>query len=114
MIVSIHTTNIEPTPAIKLYVEKKIASIAKYNENITKMAVDIGMTSHHHNKGNIFYAEATINLPGKTVRVVKEAEDLYKAIDKVRDHMKNELKEVKEKRAARDRKVLRKTKEYQD
>lgn len=114
MIVSIHTTNIEATPAIKLYVEKKIASIAKFNEQIIGISADLGLLSKHHSKGKIYYAELTISLPRKKVRVVKEAEDLYKAIDKVRDHMKVELKEVKEKRATRDRKALRKTKEYQD
>lgn len=113
MIVTIHTTNIEMTPAIKSYVEKKVVSMTKFNEKITKITVDVGMLSHHHNKGKIFFAEAIVFLSRKTVRVKKEAEDLYKAIDKVRDHMKTELKEVKDKRAARDRKTLRKIKGYQ-
>ncbi len=114
MIVTIHTTNIETTPAIKKYVESKVKSIVKFYDAVVSMSIDIGLTSKHHNKGKIFYAEVTIKLPKKTVRVTKEAEDLYKAIDKVRDHLKLELKETKEKRVSRDKKVLRKMKEYQE
>ena len=113
MIVTIHGTGIELNDAIKEYVEEKILGLAKFYNNITQARVDVGRTTHHHQKGKIFYAEVNLHLPRKMLRVVKEATDLYKAIDKVKDHLKLELEKTKEKRRAKDKKMLRGKKEYQ-
>ena len=51
-------------------------------------------------------------VPGKEIRIVKDSEDLYKAIDQVKDHLKNELKKFKEKLRHKDKKKLRGQKEY--
>ncbi len=115
MNISIHANNIELTDAIREYTEKKIQGLVKYFDRITNAAVDIGLTSNHHQKGKIYYAEVNVHLPqGQMVRVRKEAEDLYKAIDKVRDHLKLELDEIKDRMRAKDREVLRDAKGYQE
>ncbi len=112
MILNINGTGIDLTPAIKQYVEEKFEDLEKFFDNIQNADVDIGMNSQHHNKGKIFYAEINVSVPGKEIRVVKESEDLYKAVDKVKDHVKNELKEYKEKLRRKDKKELRDVKEY--
>ncbi|OGH58827.1 MAG: ribosomal subunit interface protein [Candidatus Magasanikbacteria bacterium RIFCSPHIGHO2_01_FULL_33_34] len=109
---SIKGTGIELTEAIKQYVEEKFGDLDKFFDNIQKIEVDVGLRSQHHNKGNIFYAEVNVHVPGRSIRVVKETEDLYKAIDKVRDHLKSELKEFKDKLNRVDKQELRDTKEY--
>lgn len=77
--------------------------------------VDVGMHSHHHQKGDVFYAEFKLQIPTKpSLYVTKEADDLYKAIDKVRDHMKVELDELKEKMHHVDREEIREEKGYQE
>src|SRR3989338_4343589 len=113
MLINIHGTGIELTEALKQYAEEKVESLTKFFDNIRQADVDIGVRTHHHNKGKIFYAEVNLHVPGELVRVVKEAEDLYKAIDKVKDHLKQELENRKEKMRGKDKKVLRNTKEYQ-
>jgi ribosome-associated translation inhibitor RaiA len=71
------------------------------------------MESNHHNKGKIYYAEVNLDIPGHpTIRVVKESEDLYKAIDKVKDHLKVELDSAKEKMRRKDKEEIRGQKEY--
>lgn len=112
MIVTLHGTGMELTPAIREYAEEKIQSLEKFFDNITKVDIDIGMQSHHHNKGKIYYAEVTLDIPGHTVRVTKESEDLYKAIDKVKDHLKVELDSAKEKMRRIDKDEIRSQKEY--
>ncbi len=112
MIITIHGTGIELTPAIREYAEEKITSLEKFFDNITKAEIDVGMQSHHHNKGEIFYAEVTLDIPGRTLRVVKEEQDLYKAIDKVKDHLKVELEDVKERMRRIDKDEIRGQKEY--
>lgn len=113
MSTSIHGTGIELTDALKQYAEEKIGGLTKFFENIQHIAIDIGMRSHHHNKGSIYYAEVTMQIPGHTVRIVKEENDLYKAIDKVKDHLKVELEKTKEKMRHRDKEELREAKTYE-
>ncbi len=115
MNISIHANSTELTDALREYAEKKMEGLVKYFDRITRVVIDIGLTTTHHQKGKIFYAEANVHLPqGKMIRVRKEAEDLYKAIDKVKDHLKLELDEVKNKMRSKDRDVLRSVKGYQE
>jgi putative sigma-54 modulation protein len=110
---NIKATGMELTDAIRQYVDEKFDDLTKFFDNIQKMDVDIGMNSSHHNKGKIYYAEVNVHVPGNDIRVVKEAEDQYKAIDKVKDHLKSELKELKDKMRRKDREKIRDSKEYQ-
>ena len=86
---------IEMTDAIRTYTEEKFTSLEKYAD-IVKMDVDLGKASGHHNNGEIFFCEAHVFIAGKDFFVKKEEEDLYKAIDKVKDHLKNELTQWKD------------------
>lgn len=114
MIVTIHGTGIELTDAIKGYALKKVAALEKFFSGVTKVEVDVGLRTNHHQKGKVYFAEVNMHVPGSLIRVEKEAEDLYKAIDKVKDHLKVELESADEKRRAKDKKAIRKNKEYQD
>ncbi len=114
MKITIQGTGIELTEAIKQYAEEKAQSLEKYFDNIQQADIDVGMNSHHHNKGKVYYAEINLSVPGKLVRVVKESEDLYKAIDKVKDHLKVELEKIKGKMNEIDREDLRDQKGYQE
>lgn len=113
MIINLHGTGIDLTPAIKAYAEKKINTLTKFFDNITQADIDLGRRSNHHHKGEVFYAEVNLHIPGTILRVVKEEEKLYKAIDKVKDHLKIELESAKEKMRAKDKKGIRGQKEYQ-
>lgn len=114
MNVKIKGTGMELTEPIRKYAEEKINSLTKFFDNIINADIDVGMRSHHHLNGKIYYAEVNLSVPGKIIRVVKESENLYKAIDKVKDHLKVELEKMKEKMRRKDRKVLRSGKEYQE
>lgn len=113
MKINIQGTGIDLTEPIKKYVEDKINGLTKFFDRIQSADVDVGMQSHHHQKGQVYYAEVNLSTPGKMIRVVKECEDLYKAIDKVKDHLKVELEKMKEKMRRKDKKVLREEKGYQ-
>lgn len=113
MNIQIKGTGIELTDAIKQYAEDKVKMLEKFFDRITDVAIDVGMESHHHLKGKIYYAEVNMRVPGKLIRVRKNAVDLYKAIDKVKDHLKVELQEMKEKRRGKDKEMLRDVKGYE-
>ncbi|HAZ28472.1 MAG TPA: ribosome-associated translation inhibitor RaiA [Candidatus Magasanikbacteria bacterium] len=113
MVITIHGTGIDMTDPIKAYATEKCESLIKYFDNIQKAQIDVGTRGNHHQKGKVYYAEVNLHVPGKVLRVVKDAEDLYKAIDKVKDHLKVELERMKGKMRERDKKTLRGNKEYQ-
>ena len=113
MNININFTGIEPTEAIKEYVTEKVESLTTFFDGIESADIDIGMESHHHQKGKVYYAEFKLKLPGRPhLYIKKNAEDLYKSIDKVKDHMKVELEKVKGKMHQLDREELRDTKGY--
>ncbi len=114
MIINIKATGIEMTDSIKNYAEDKIAALEKFFDNIIQADIDVGMRNHHHNKGKIYYAEVNLQIPRKIIRVVKDSEDLYKAIDKVRDHLKVEFEKIKGKMRELDREVIREQRAYHD
>ncbi len=105
MKINIKSTNLSLTPAIRSYLEEKMATVEKYlgNLDIINFDVEVELTSKHHNKGDIFRAEANVQVAKDLLRVEKTEPDLYKAIDKVRDHLIDMIKKHKEKRIAKTR-----------
>ena len=47
-------------------------------------------------KGEIFACSATVQIPGDMLKVERTADDLYKAIDKVKDHLRETLSQRKD------------------
>lgn len=100
MNINIKTTAVTLTPAITSYVNKRLAKIASFLEDDTTAQCDIelGKTTEHHQKGNIFRAEIHIVAANKNAYASSEQRDLYTAIDDVRDEILRELKTDKNKR----------------
>lgn len=113
MIINIATKEIESTKAIQEYVTEKAESLVKFFDNIQRVDVVVGMDGHH-NKGKVYFAEMNVHVPGQTVFCKKEAEDLYKAVDKVKDHLKVDLEKMKGKLRQFDRAELRDQKAYHE
>lgn len=107
MQLNIKATNLKLTPEIKDYVQKKMDMLEKYLGDIKVITADfeVAITTHHHNKGEIYMAEANIELPRELLRVEKTEKDIFKAIDKVKDHLRISIKKYKEKRIDRRKKT---------
>ena len=114
MKINIQAIGMDITDSIKKYTEDKINDLPTYFENIIGVDAHVGVLSQHHNKGKIFFAEFILQVPGKNITVKKEAEDLYKAIDKVKDHLRVELEKLKGKMRDIDKQELRDVKGYQE
>ncbi len=97
MNVNIRATGCELTPALRQYVEEKFSTLEKYGPDLIQADVHIGKDTNHHNKGEVFSCSATVELSGDVIKVERTAEDLYKAIDKVKDHLRETLAQRKEK-----------------
>ena len=69
-------------------------------EDVVLLDVEVAKTTQHHNKGNVFYAEANLQIPNAPLLRIEETnEDLHMAIVKVKDRLKNELSKLKDKLA---------------
>ena len=98
MKISIMGTNMELTQAIKDYVDEKIGGLEKFYDNILEARVEVGVTTKHHQKGDIFRAEVNLEVPQKHVlRASTEREDLYLAINEVKSDLQRQIKKYKEK-----------------
>jgi len=107
MRINTKATGIELTPAISSYVYKKISSIEKYLDKGGPEAVaqvEVGKSTQHHRAGNIFRAEVHITGEGLDFYAVEEKEDLYAAIDVVKDEIVRNLLQTKGKRITLARK----------
>ncbi len=96
MTINLTYHGIDSTPAISAYVDEKLQGLTKYFESIDHIDVEVGKTSEHHQKGDIFCCKAAVQVHKEVIRIEREAEELYKAIDKVRDHLRMELSSLKE------------------
>lgn len=100
MKVQIKSKKISLTPKIKEYVQKKMDMLDKYLGSVQVIHCDfeVERAVGAQRKGEIFRAEANLEVPGDLLRVEKTEKDLFKAIDKVKDHMTRSIKRYKEKR----------------
>ena len=110
MKVTIKATNFDLTPAIKKAIEEKIATLDKFIPNIDtplEAFVEVALESRHHHKGKIYYAEANIKVPGKILRSEAEGENIYQAINEVKDELQRILKEYKKRIIGKRKKASR-------
>lgn len=102
---TIKATNVELTPAIREYVEEKLAYLDQLlpDESSIMADVEVGKTTHHHQKGDVMRCEVNLQVPGELLRVEKTEKDLYKAIDKVKDHLARQIKEWRDRQIDKHR-----------
>lgn len=95
----INANNLELTEAISDYLAKKLEHIEKFVEKeIEALAkVEVGKTSNHHHKGDIFKAEINLSIGKKNFHAKAETSDLYAAIDQVKDEIVSEVTKSKRK-----------------
>ncbi len=101
MKLNIKATGIDLTPALRAYIEEKIGSVAKFikrwdDTGAVEARVEVARTTKHHHKGDVFYAEVNVHLPGKVVRAEGTDADMRAAIDRVRDTLRREVEKYKE------------------
>ena len=106
MQLNIRAINPELTEKIKNYIQLKADMLEKFLGSIQALNADfeVELTTEHHLKGGIYHAEMNLEVPGELLRVEKTEKDLFKAIDKVKDHMALVIKKYKEKKVERKRK----------
>ncbi len=99
MNINIKATNIELTDAISDYVNKRLATLEKFekNGNISGY-VEVGKTTNHHKQGEYYKAEFDVSLNGDKFFAMSEKEDLYAAIDDAKEEVLRRITQNKDRK----------------
>jgi len=91
---NIRGENIEVTPAIREYVEKKVAKLVRYFTETPKANVNVNL---RFNPDKTSKVEVTIPLPNLVLHAEETNTDMYAAIDLVGDKLERQIRKHKTK-----------------
>lgn len=105
MKIDIKATQLSLSPEIKDYLQKKMDGLEKFLGHIPVINchIEVGLSVGGQKSGEIYRTEINLDLPGELLRVERTAKDIFKSIDKAKDHMSVLIKKYKEKRIDRNR-----------
>lgn len=107
MHIIITAVHMEMTDAIRKYSFEKMNTLEKFilkDDTSAKLSIELSKTTNHHTHGDFFQAEAQMHICGKTITLRTTQDDLYKAIDILKDMLAREISSYKDK----ERSVFRK------
>ena len=93
MKINLQGKNIELTSAIHDYVIKRVTNLEKLLKKIEErggevmVRFDVAKTTNHHKAGVVFRADCSITIKGENFYASAEGEDLYSAIDEVKENL---------------------------
>lgn len=94
----------ELTEAIKAYVLEKETNLGRLLSKIEDMGggvsanFEVSKNTNHHKSGSIFHADCLIKVRGEEFYGSVDEEDLYQAIDKVKENLFREISKYKDRR----------------
>ena len=86
--------NIEVTPAIREYVEKKLSKLERYFSNTPDANASVNLKVRTTNTSKV---EVTIPMPNLVLRAEEENADMYAAIDLIVDKLERQIRKHKTK-----------------
>ena len=97
MQINLQGKNVELTEAVKDYVSKRVTNLGKLLSRIedgggkVMVNMDLSRSTQHHKSGEIFHADCLVKIDGKEFYGSADEEDLYQAIDTLKDSLYNEI-----------------------
>ncbi|WML54737.1 ribosome-associated translation inhibitor RaiA [Neobacillus sp. PS3-12] len=91
---NIRGENIEVTPAIREYVEKKVAKLERYFSETPEANVNVNL---RFNQDKTSKVEVTIPMPNLVLRAEETNDDMYAAIDLIVDKLERQIRKHKTK-----------------
>ncbi len=111
---SILCKDFDLSDAIKLYATEKMSSLNKYfphNGSEAVFNLRLGKVTNSQHTGKIFYAEVTIKTPEKNFGALVEADEVYAALDFLKDDLAHNIAHYKDKAHSKNIRSARKFKE---
>jgi putative sigma-54 modulation protein len=91
---NIRGENIEVTPAIREYIEKKIAKIERYFTETPEANVNVNLKIYNDKKAKV---EVTIPMQNLVLRAEEVNDDMYAGIDLISDKLERQIRKHKTK-----------------
>ena len=91
---NIRGENIEVTPAIREYVEKKITKLERYFTETPAANVNVNLKTYTGKKSKV---EVTIPMPNLVLRAEEVHDDMYAGIDLITDKLERQIRKHKTK-----------------
>lgn len=94
------------TEAVHDYVIKRITNLGKLLSGIEEKDGEVGVffdvskTTNHHKSGEVYRADCSVMIDGKKFYASSEKEDLYEAVDEVKENLFREIRRSKNKKEA--------------
>ncbi len=100
MKIRLKMTKLEVTGGIQDYFQRKMDMLDKYLNGVQVLNCDceVEKIGGAQKSGKVFRAEVNLEVPGSLLRVEREETDVYKAIDKVKDHLVLVIKKHRDKK----------------
>ncbi len=104
MQINLQGKNLELTEAIKDYVSKRVTNLEKLLSRLEEkkgqamVNFEVVKTTNHHKAGEIFHASANVSINGENFFAESDSEDLYSAIDAVKEILSNDIGKSKDRK----------------
>jgi putative sigma-54 modulation protein len=104
MKINLKGKNFELTEAIKDYVLKRVTNLEKLLSTMEEeggevmVNFEVGKNTKHHKGGEVFHADCLINLNGKEFYSSSDKEDLYQAVDEIKESLFNDIRKNKDRK----------------
>src|SRR3989344_6040900 len=93
----IRYTKIDSSQALQQYIEAKLVRTLEKLAHATgphdpwQITIEVGRSTSHHHKGNVWFSEVTGTTSYGPVRVRAEASEIHEAIDFCEEELKSQL-----------------------
>lgn len=98
---NIKSTYLQLTPAIEAYVADKLNYLHKFltgDQDAVRADVELAKITEHHKQGEVYRAEIHLHAAGQDLYSSETADNLFTAIDLVKDEMLKQLRTSNKKR----------------
>lgn len=96
--IDISVRNMELTDRLENYIEKKVAKLERYLNNIEEMRVDLAYAKSARNIADRQVSQITIRGKGYILRAEERSDDIFAAIDAAVEKMQRQIERYKGKR----------------
>lgn len=99
--------HLKENQALEEFAFKKSAKFYHFYPEIVKIELELKAETGHRGKETDFVADINVKVPGKTFKVTDSERDMYKAIDRAVDRMKETLRREKDWKKGRAQRSFR-------
>lgn len=92
---------LEVTEPVREYAEKRFGTLkrllGRFEESGERvLQLEISRATRHHRKGEVYYVEATLPMPGKIIRIEQYDENIRAGIDATKNRLTAAVEEYKD------------------